>query len=79
MTLSCRDLIAELSNLIDDDLAVDARQQLEEHLRHCRTCQVLYDSTRRTIRIVTDTDSFELPESVGSRIRGNVMAEIRRR
>ena len=74
---SCQDLIAELSNLVDDDVAVDVREKLGEHLSHCRTCQVLYDSTRRTIRIVTDTGSFELPESVGKRIRQNVMTKIR--
>lgn len=74
---SCQDLITELSNLVDDDVAVEMRQKLEEHLSHCRTCQVLYDSTRRTIRIVTDTGSFELPEGVAVRIRQKVMAEIR--
>ena len=77
--LSCQDLITELSNLLDDDVAAATRQMLEEHLSHCRTCQVLYDSTQRTIRIVTDVGSFELPESVGTRIRQNVMAKIRRR
>lgn len=75
--LSCRDLIEELSNLIDDEVGAETRQQLEEHLRNCRTCQVLYDSTHRTIRIVTETGSFELPENVGARIREKVMAKIR--
>jgi len=77
--LSCQDLITELSNLLDDDVAVETRQMLEEHLSHCRTCQVLYDSTRQTIRVVTDAGTFELPESVGTRIRQNVMGQIRRR
>jgi len=77
--LSCQDLITELSNLLDDDVAAETRQLLEEHLSHCRTCQVLYDSTGRTVRIVTDVGSFELPESVGARLRQKIMTEIRRR
>jgi anti-sigma factor RsiW len=77
--LSCRDLIAELSNLVDNDVAAEVRRELEEHLTHCRTCQVLYDSTRQTIRVLTDVGSFELPESLAARIRQRVMAEIRSR
>jgi anti-sigma factor RsiW len=76
---NCQDLITELSNLVDDDVAAEMRQRLQEHLSHCRTCQVLYDSTRRTIRIVTETGSFELPEGVAARIRQSVMALIGRR
>ena len=77
--LSCHDLIAELSNLVDNDVAEEVRRDLEEHLAHCRTCQVLYDSTRRTIRVLTDVGSFELPESLAARIRQTVMTDIRSR
>lgn len=59
--LSCEQVLAELSNYLDDSVAADARRELESHLAECRTCHTLYDSTRKTLRIVTDTRSFELP------------------
>jgi hypothetical protein len=44
--------------------AVEVRQQLELHLARCRTCQVIYDSTCKTVKIVTETGSFDLPQNV---------------
>jgi hypothetical protein len=37
---------------------------MESHISHCRTCQVVCDSTSKTVRIVTDSGSFYLrPEA----------------
>jgi anti-sigma factor RsiW len=75
--LSCQDLLAELSNLVDDDLPAAVRKELEHHLAECQTCQVLYDSMRKTLVVVTESASFPLPDGVGERIRERVMARIR--
>lgn len=71
--LNCRDLLAELGNYLDDEMAAELRQELEMHLDHCHTCQVLVDSTRKTLRIVTNSQCFELPTGISEQI----MAKIR--
>jgi hypothetical protein len=75
--ISCQDFISELGNLLDDDIASEIREQLEAHLAHCNTCQVLYDSTRKTLRIVTESGSFEYPEPVSEPLVNKVMERIR--
>jgi hypothetical protein len=75
--ISCRDFITELGNLLDDDIATEIREQLEAHLAHCSTCQVLYDSTRKTLRIVTESGSFEYPEPIAEPLVSKVMDRIR--
>ena len=75
--ISCDQFITELGDLLDDDVAKEFRQQLETHLAHCRTCQVLYDSTRKTLRIITESDSFEYPEPVAEPLVGKIMSRIR--
>jgi anti-sigma factor RsiW len=75
---SCEEVLAELSNYVDDELTAALRQQLEEHLVHCRTCSAVYDSTRKTLRIVTDSGAFELSEEVSARIANNISTRIRR-
>ena len=70
--------MAEFGNYLEGDLAADVRRQLESHLAHCRTCQVLYDSTRKTLQIVTDSGSFDLPETAGKLIADKIMARIRK-
>jgi len=75
--ISCQDFITELGNLLDDEVAGDIRAQLEAHLAHCNTCQVLYDSTRKTLRIVTESGSFEYPEPIAEPLVTKVMDRIR--
>lgn len=70
--ISCRDFISELGNLLDEDVAIEIREQLEAHLAHCNTCQVLYDSTRKTLRIVTESGSFEYPEPLVSKVMDRI-------
>jgi len=50
---------------------------LELHWSQCRACRVLYDSSRKTLKIVTDSGSFDLPNSVSDPIIDSVMARLR--
>jgi len=74
---SCDDLRTELSNLLDDDTEPGDRAEIERHLAECRTCQVLVDSTRKTLTIVTDAGRFELPVGVSDRLTALIMARVR--
>lgn len=75
--ISCQDFIGELGNLLDEDVASEIREQLQAHLTHCNTCQVLYDSTRKTLRIVTESGSFEFPEPIAEPLVTKIMNRIR--
>ena len=74
---SCDDVLTELGNYLDDELAAEVRVQLESHLSHCKTCQVLYDSSRKTLQIVTESSSFDLPDAISERLVSKVMSKIR--
>ncbi|MBV9766756.1 MAG: zf-HC2 domain-containing protein [Acidobacteriaceae bacterium] len=76
--ISCADFLAELSNYVEGDVAEELRAQLELHLSHCRSCTVLVDSTRKTIRILADADCFELPENVCSLISERIVDRIQK-
>ena len=65
---SCAEVVARLSDLLDDEVAAGLRKEIEEHLAQCATCQVLFDSTRRTLRLVTETKSIDLPAGLSERI-----------
>ena len=75
--LSCADFLAELGDYIDDAASSEIRAHLEEHLRECKTCQVIVDSTRKTIEIVTDSGCFALPAEAVDPIVSAVMSRIR--
>jgi hypothetical protein len=69
--------MAELATYMDGRVAEDIRLQIEAHLSHCQTCQVVLDSTRKTLTVVTESGSFELPDDVFTAVTANVMAKIR--
>ena len=74
---SCDDLRAELTHILDDDVAPDMREKIRHHLSECRLCTVLVDSTKKTITILTDTGSFELPDTLSDRLTAMIMDKVR--
>lgn len=77
--LSCEQVIAELATYLDDETVGGLRREVEAHVAHCRTCEAIYDSARKTLRITTESGTFELPESVSESIVARIMASIRGR
>ena len=75
--VSCKDFLGELSNYLDDDVTSEHREALRAHLSGCRTCQVLLDSSRKTLRIMTETQSFDLPDRLSERMVQGVLERLR--
>ena len=72
--LSCKDLLEELGDYLDDEVSADLRRQLEEHLAECKPCKVVTDSARQTVKIVAGCRSFELPPKFSSKIMAKIRA-----
>jgi predicted anti-sigma-YlaC factor YlaD len=77
--LTCAEFLAEFGDYLEDAVGPEVRVRLEEHLNECKTCTVIVDSTRKTIRIVTDSRCFALPEDKVEPIVKDVMARIRKK
>jgi len=75
--ITCEEFFAEFADYLENRVSAEVRQELELHLSQCRACQVLYDSSRKTVKIVTESSSFELPLSVSDPIIERVMAKLR--
>ena len=75
--ISCADFMAAIGDYLEGDVAAEVRLQLEAHLSHCNTCQVVYDSARKTVRVLTDSGTFDLPEAAAKPITEKIMARIR--
>jgi putative zinc finger protein len=66
--VTCAQVLKELSNYIDEDVDSQLRSAIKEHLRGCRRCSVLLDSTRKTLQIVGDDRIFEVPAGYSERL-----------
>jgi predicted anti-sigma-YlaC factor YlaD len=68
--VSCKTIVAHLSEYVDGDATVEMRQKIERHLRGCRRCSAVYDSTRKMLVITGDERVFELPTGFSERLHG---------
>jgi hypothetical protein len=75
--ITCEEFFAEFADYLENQASPEVREELELHLSQCRACHVLYDSTRKTVKIVSESDSFELPQNVFDPIIDRVMAKLR--
>ena len=76
--ITCEEFFAEFGDYLENRVSPEVREELELHLSQCRPCQVLYDSTRKTVKIVTNSGSFELSPDVSEPIVDRVIALLRR-
>ena len=71
--MNCRKVLEALSDYLDDEAAQAVRADLEAHLAECNSCTVLIETSRRTLKIVTDVGSFEIPENLSERLLKKTM------
>ena len=75
--VSCNEFLAEFGNYLEGDVSAELRRELELHLAQCSTCQVIVDSTTKTVRIVTDAGEFDLSERISEPIVSKIMDRVR--
>ncbi len=74
---SCAEFLSEFGDYLDGCASPEVKSCIEEHLRECKSCQVIVDSTAKTIRIVTESDLFTLSADQIEPIVLGVMSRIR--
>lgn len=67
-TMTCSEVLANISCYLDGDGSSDVREALMVHTESCRKCQVLFETTRRMISIVTEVEPFDVPLAVSARL-----------
>jgi len=75
--ITCGEFFLEFGDYLENRVSPEVRKELELHVSQCRVCQVLYDSSCKTVTIVTESGSFDLPKSVSDPIIDRVMARLR--
>ncbi len=66
--LDCREVLDNLSDYIDGEGSDELRKAIELHISRCGRCRVVFDTTGRMLKIVTDAEPFEVPLSVSARL-----------
>ncbi len=66
--LDCKEVLDNLSNYIDGEGSDVLRKAIEVHISRCGRCRVVFDTTGKMLKIVTDAEPFEVPLAVSARL-----------
>jgi anti-sigma factor RsiW len=66
----CRELLGQLNDYVDGELAAELCRDLEQHMADCSDCQVVFDTLTKTIALYhrLDDTTAELPPDVEARL-----------
>jgi hypothetical protein len=75
--LNCQEVLDQLSDFLEEDVAAELRQEIETHLNGCRHCHLEVDTLRTTIQLYRADDSVGTPIHLSDRIRAALQAVYR--
>ncbi len=73
--MNCSDFLKELTDYLDGAIDEQTKAELDEHLAWCHNCYVVCNTTKKTIEIYRDSELYELPDDLRSRLRGAIMTK----
>lgn len=66
--LTCKEFLNELNDYLDECVDMELRAKLEKHVTECPNCWVVFDTTKKTIKVYKGMDPQDIPEPVHSRL-----------
>jgi hypothetical protein len=76
--MTCTEFLTILDDVIDESIAVETRIEIELHLRKCGHCEVVLNTTRKTIEIFQCHEVYELPTEVSERLHTAIMENCKK-
>ena len=73
--MTCADFLKELTDYLDAAIDESTRAELEDHLAWCHNCYVICNTTKKTIEIYRDSQLYELPEELRSRLEVAILSK----
>ena len=75
--MNCTDFLAKLTDYFDGQIDPDLLAEVKQHLGTCHHCEVVVDTTRKTIDVYRGHQPYEFPEDLSLRMREAVMERCR--
>lgn len=71
--MNCKEFLKELTDYLDGVIDARTKSELEDHLTWCHDCYVVCNTTKMTIEIYRDSEVYELPTDLRSRLQSAIM------
>ncbi len=72
--MTCTDFLAKLTDYFDGRVEPELLEEVEHHIAECKHCEVVLDSTTKTINIYRDHEIYDFPPELEQRLQSAIMA-----
>ncbi len=73
--MTCTDFLKELTDYLDATIDASTQAELEDHLAWCHNCYVICNTTKKTIEIYRDSQLYELPEDLRTKLEVAILSK----
>ena len=73
--MNCTDFLSKLTDYFDGNIDKELLAEVKEHLCQCHHCEVVVDTTRKTINIYRDNEIYELEPGLRDRLHAAIMSK----
>ena len=71
--MTCTDFLSQLTDFFDGKVDPELLAEVQTHVSECHHCEVVLDSTRKTISIYRENEVYEFPEELRERLHAAIM------
>ena len=72
--MTCTDFLAKLTDFFDGTVPPELLAEVEHHIAECKHCEVVLDSTTKTIVMYKNHELYDFPLEVEERLHRTIMA-----
>ena len=72
--MTCTDFLAKLTDYFDGRVSPELMQEVQHHIAECHHCEVVLDSTTKTIIIYRDNELYDFPPELQNKIESAIMS-----
>jgi hypothetical protein len=72
--MTCTDFLAKLTDFFDGVVPTELMAEVEHHIAECKHCEVVLDSTTKTINIYKNHELYDFPPELEQRLHTSIMA-----
>jgi predicted anti-sigma-YlaC factor YlaD len=75
--MTCTEFLSKLDEYFDGKVDADLLVEVRAHVKKCSHCEVVLDTTGKTIAIYRENEVYEFPEDLRERLHTAIMAKCR--
>ncbi|QHS50813.1 anti-sigma factor [Edaphobacter sp. 12200R-103] len=72
--MNCTDFLSQLTDYFDGQISPELLEEVRAHLAGCSHCEVVLNTTRRTIEVYRDNEIYDISDELQEKLHSAIMA-----